>query len=46
MPNFAGGMRSAFADLQAIQSKHNCDLRTAAFALAVGRVAQATEMRG
>ena len=39
-------MRSAFADLQAIQSKHSCDLRTAAFALAVGRVAQATELRG
>src|SRR5262245_32755227 len=39
-------MRAAFADLQAIRAKHNCDLRTAAFVLAVGRVAQATELRG
>jgi glutamate dehydrogenase (NAD(P)+) len=39
-------MRSAFADLQTIRAKHNCDLRTAAFVLAVGRVSRATEMRG
>ena len=39
-------MRAAFADLRAIRTKHNCDLRTAAFVLAVGRVAQATELRG
>jgi glutamate dehydrogenase (NAD(P)+) len=39
-------MRAAFADLQAVRAKHNCDLRTAAFVLAVGRVAQATELRG
>jgi glutamate dehydrogenase (NAD(P)+) len=39
-------MRAAFADLLAVRAKHNCDLRTAAFVLAVGRVTQATELRG
>jgi glutamate dehydrogenase (NAD(P)+) len=39
-------MRSAFADLQAVRAKFNCDLRTAAFVLAVGRVAHTTELRG
>jgi glutamate dehydrogenase (NAD(P)+) len=39
-------MRAAFADLQAVRRKYDCDLRTAAFVLAVGRVALATELRG
>jgi glutamate dehydrogenase (NAD(P)+) len=39
-------MRAAFADLQAVRERFKCDLRTAAFVLAVGRVAQATELRG
>jgi glutamate dehydrogenase (NAD(P)+) len=39
-------MRAAFADLQSVRAKSNCDLRTAAFVLAVGRVARATELRG
>jgi glutamate dehydrogenase (NAD(P)+) len=39
-------MRKAYADLAAVQKQHGCDYRTAAFALAVGRVARATELRG
>ena len=39
-------MRSAYVDLRAVQKKYSCDLRTAAFALAIGRVAKATELRG
>jgi glutamate dehydrogenase (NAD(P)+) len=39
-------MRAAYADLRAVQKKHACDLRSAAFALAIGRVAKATELRG
>lgn len=39
-------MRKAFADLSAVQKKHGCDLRTAAFVLAVDRVARATRLRG
>jgi glutamate dehydrogenase (NAD(P)+) len=39
-------MRSAYQDLRAVQKQHSCDLRTAAFVLAVGRVARATELRG
>jgi glutamate dehydrogenase (NAD(P)+) len=39
-------MRAAYADLRAAQKRHGCDPRTAAFALAVGRVARATELRG
>ena len=39
-------MRAAFADLRAVRDQHKCDLRTAAFVLAVGRVAKATELRG
>jgi glutamate dehydrogenase (NAD(P)+) len=39
-------MRAAFADLRAVRTQHNCDFRTAAFVLAVGRVARATELRG
>jgi glutamate dehydrogenase (NAD(P)+) len=39
-------MRMAYADLRAIQDQYRCDLRTAAFVLAVGRVAKATQLRG
>lgn len=39
-------MRRAFADLDAQARKHGCDLRTAAFAVAIERVAHATELRG
>lgn len=39
-------MQQAFADLTAARSRHRCDLRTAAFALAVERVARATTLRG
>jgi glutamate dehydrogenase (NAD(P)+) len=39
-------MGRSFADLRAVQRKHACDLRTAAFALAINRVAYATELRG
>jgi glutamate dehydrogenase (NAD(P)+) len=39
-------MRSAFADLQTTAKKHGCSYRTAAFALAVERVARATQLRG
>jgi glutamate dehydrogenase (NAD(P)+) len=39
-------MRSAFADLKAVRDAHKCDLRTAAFVLAIGRVAKATQLRG
>jgi glutamate dehydrogenase (NAD(P)+) len=39
-------MRAAYLDLRATQKLYNCDLRTAAFALAISRVARATELRG
>jgi glutamate dehydrogenase (NAD(P)+) len=39
-------MRTAYADLKEIQKQHSCDLRTAAFVLAIGRVGKATELRG
>ena len=39
-------MRAAYADLKAVQKRHGCDLRTAAFVLAIGRVAKATKLRG
>jgi glutamate dehydrogenase (NAD(P)+) len=39
-------MRAAYADLRAVRDQYQCDLRTAAFVLAVGRVAKATELRG
>jgi glutamate dehydrogenase (NAD(P)+) len=39
-------MRAAYADLKEVQKQHGCDLRTAAFVLAVGRVGKATELRG
>jgi glutamate dehydrogenase (NAD(P)+) len=39
-------MRRAFGDLQATARRFECDLRSAAFALAIQRVAHATELRG
>ncbi|MGL6073467.1 MAG: Glu/Leu/Phe/Val dehydrogenase dimerization domain-containing protein [Fimbriiglobus sp.] len=39
-------MKQAYADLKAIRDQHQCDWRTAAFTLAVGRVARVTELRG
>jgi len=39
-------MSKAYRDLRATQKQHGCDLRTAAFALAISRVAQATALRG
>jgi len=39
-------MRLAFADLQAACKQYSCDYRTAAFALAIDRVYQATKLRG
>ena len=35
-------MREAYADLRSVRNKYSCDWRTAAFALAIGRVAKAT----
>jgi glutamate dehydrogenase (NAD(P)+) len=39
-------MAKAFADLVAVRKKHACDWRTAAFVLAVERVAKASSLRG
>jgi glutamate dehydrogenase (NAD(P)+) len=39
-------MRRAFVDLTATAKRYTCDLRTAAFALAIQRVAHATQLRG
>jgi len=39
-------MTQAFADLKAAKTKHGCDWRTAAFALAVERVGKAALLRG
>jgi glutamate dehydrogenase (NAD(P)+) len=39
-------MRRAWGDLRATATQHACDLRTAAFALAIGRVLRATSLRG
>jgi glutamate dehydrogenase (NAD(P)+) len=39
-------MRAAWGDLTATAKQHACDLRTAAFALAIARVARATTLRG
>ncbi len=39
-------MAQAHRDLRAMQRQLSCDLRTAAFALAISRVAQATRLRG
>jgi glutamate dehydrogenase (NAD(P)+) len=39
-------MAAAYRDLRAMQQQLGCDLRTAAFGLAISRVAQATKLRG
>lgn len=39
-------MRRAWSDLTGAAKAHGCDLRTAAFALAIARVARATALRG
>lgn len=39
-------MKRSFADLADVAREHRCDLRAAAFILGVGRVAQATRLRG
>jgi len=39
-------MESAFVNVHAVSKKHSVDLRTAAFVVAVGRVAEAFELRG
>lgn len=39
-------MKKAYADLSGMRQRFNCDLRTAAFTLAVDRVAKATALRG
>jgi glutamate dehydrogenase (NAD(P)+) len=39
-------MRAAWSEITRTAKQHGCDLRTAAFALAIGRVARATALRG
>ncbi len=39
-------MRKSFADLSSVRTEHNCDWRTAAFTLAINRVARASALRG
>jgi glutamate dehydrogenase (NAD(P)+) len=39
-------MEGAFANVHTVSKKHSVDLRTAAFVVAVGRVAEAFELRG
>lgn len=39
-------MSSSYADVVTAAKKHSCDLRTAAFVVAVERVARATKLRG
>jgi len=39
-------MRNAYGHLKATAKRFNCDLRTAAFALGISRVARATALRG
>jgi glutamate dehydrogenase (NAD(P)+) len=39
-------MKKSFGSLYGISNKHKCDLRTAAFVLGVGRVWEATRLRG
>jgi glutamate dehydrogenase/leucine dehydrogenase len=39
-------MQKAYADLKQMKTRFGCDWRTAAFALAVERVARAAELRG
>jgi glutamate dehydrogenase (NAD(P)+) len=41
-----GIMRRSYLDMKEVAKKYGCDLRTAAFALAISRVAYATELRG
>ena len=39
-------MRRSFADVVALAQKHRAPLRTAAYMLGIGRVADATRLRG
>ena len=39
-------MRRAFTELHKVKQKHQCDWRSAAYVLAVGRVAEASRLRG
>ncbi len=39
-------MQNAYKDIREVQTKYQCDLRTAAFALAIDRVSRATMLRG
>ncbi len=39
-------MRRSFADVAAIAQKHRVHMRTAAYMLGVGRVAETTRLRG
>lgn len=39
-------MQAAYKDIREVQERYQCDLRTAAFALAIDRVAKATKLRG
>jgi glutamate dehydrogenase/leucine dehydrogenase len=39
-------LENAFADVAALAAKHDVPLRTAAYRLAVSRVAEATRLRG
>jgi glutamate dehydrogenase (NAD(P)+) len=39
-------MDAAYDDLKRVRAEHGTDLRTAAFVLAIGRVAEATRLRG
>lgn len=41
-----GIMKRAFVELQATARKYGCDFRTGAFAMAIERVARATQLRG
>ena len=41
-----GFMRRAFQDVHQTAQQHKCDMRAAAYVLAVGRVAEATRLRG
>jgi glutamate dehydrogenase len=46
MGKLEGGMRQSFEQIWAVKEKHQTDLRTAAYILAVERVAQAMKDRG
>ncbi len=39
-------MKNAYIDLKSTAARHSCDMRTAAFCLAIGRVLEATRLRG